>query len=241
MKEAISAVSRGVIPSAAAIHAARKKRELARSAGESIIEVKRKHPSNIISDDDDDENSDDESQALRQFGVSQSASKQIQVLSAIDNAASGSDEERFIEEQIGKGIYTCIGMSETSKKVEEPVDNILVSSLPVASVPVSVVSILSQLKNQLEVLKESHSSNESMVRKLSNDILTACSDISYAEEHSAALSINYQFFQETKGYIKDLLLCLTEKVRLLLFNCAQFQLLNGLYAMDIKIYQISRK
>lgn len=212
-----SQLNEGVIPSAAAIHAARKKRELARNLGSNVgaNQISIKQP-------DYDENSDEAADTdVRQFGISEKSSKQMEVLSAIDNASSGSDEERFNEEQISKGVYSLpiVDISENepnSIEYEERMKSN--SSFPDSSsefikpLPISVESLKSQITCQLSTLREQNSRNSGIVKKLEEDMLTASSDISGLENHSQALTLQYQFFQEIRGYIRDLLSCLTEKV-----------------------------
>ena len=41
---------------------------------------------------------------------------------------------------------------------------------------------------------------------------TAEKEIAEVEEQSGSNSIDYQFYQQMRGYIRDLLSCLTEKV-----------------------------
>ncbi len=230
IKEDVNAlvqVSQGVIPNAAAIHAARKKRELARNTGAdtsnyisiSSSEGTQQHSQTTNVDDD---NSDEESQ-VRQFGIQKDTSKQMEVLSAMDNAESGSDEDKFEEEQIHKGSYAFPANSGLESQTapmqyEEPVQvqgvdkpvAVLESSIKLT--PISMESVQSQLRTQLTQLREQHSSNEDSIRKLVDDLETAHSEIEEAEGRSLNLSMRYQFFQETRGYVKDLLLCLTEKV-----------------------------
>ncbi len=213
----MSQFNRGEIPSAAAIHAARKKREMARN----VIGVTGKQdmirsgPTNVVSDT---ENSDDESQTVRKFGISCDASKQMEVLSAMDAAVSGSDEEKFIEEQICKGVFTLpipSSNSSTSKcqKMSRDISKVLSTTLPIASVPITVESLQSQLNSQLILLKEQQSRNKNVIRKLMDDIDTASKEITMMEKNLPTLSLKYQFFQEIRSYVKDLLLCLTQKVK----------------------------
>jgi GC-rich sequence DNA-binding factor len=223
----------GDIPSAAAIHAAKKKRELARAIDDSSsshIEIK---PTNVVSDDDD--NSDEE-EAARKFGPTADASKQMQVLSALDNADSGSDEDKFVEEQMYKGVYSfpkaqmSAGEATVSNHNLPPMYNPVVpaqSYVPaqpyipaqpyvpaVTFTPISVDSLQSQLSSQLSQLKEEQSSNEASLSRLKESMDTAQEEITSLERHSNSSSIQYHFFQEMRCYIRDLLLCLTEKVRL---------------------------
>ena len=231
----LSQVSEGVIPNAAMIHAARKRRELARSSGGGVggaayISLNQQ-PSDASQGDeqignDDDDNSDEEPTKVRQFGVKQDATKQMQVLSAMDNAESGSDEDRFEKQQINKGTYSFpVAIPSESQfssmPYEDPVqmpplpDNVVgrgQAESKIVLTPISFESLQSQLRSQLTQLQEQRSSNSDTVTKLRDDLVEAQSEIEEAEALSLTLSMRYQFYQETRGYVKDLLLCLTEKV-----------------------------
>lgn len=207
-------LAEGVIPTPAAIHAAKKKRELARNYSDDIgtstsqSRFKNAVPFNPISDD---ENSDDgvmESRTVRQFGVACDTSKQMEVLSALDNADSGSDEEKFNEEQIFKGVNSFPLPCETS-------ETCATSDLHVPSItftPISVESLQSKFKSQLSYLKDQLSDNNNSTTKLTEDMKATNEEIITLDSHSQALAIKYQFFQEMRCHIRDLLLCLTEKV-----------------------------
>ena len=232
----LSQLSEGVIPSAAAIHAARKKRELARNLGSDSggNKINFKKQSNLISDDEDDDDDDENSDGavdgppsgIRQFGITTDNSKQMEVLSAMDNAASGSDEEKFVEEQIHKGVYSFPTSTTDSKCIvadysDNPnvfSDGVTVTNEPVPKgivlTPISVESVKSQLQCQLMHLKEQRARNSDLENKLENDMLTANDEIIAMDGHSSASSLRYQFFQEVKGYVRDLTMCLTEKVRI---------------------------
>ena len=234
----LSQVSRGVIPNAAAIHAARKRRELARNTGaesgsyiglSSSVDAPQQQSQR--SNEEDDDISDEESDRVRQFGVKQDTTKQMEVLSAMDNAESGSDEDKFEEEQIHKGSYAFPTPSAPESQYapvqyEEPVQvqrtqmgmSAAVLESDIKLTPISIESIQSQLRTQLNLLHEQHSSNDDSIRKLSEDLEGAHREIEEAESKSLTLSMRYQFFQETKGYVKDLLLCLTEKVCLFILR-----------------------
>ena len=215
----------GEIPSAAAIHAAKKKRELARASDDknaSQIDLKASASIHLLSDD---ENSDEgESCTVRKFGPTSDTSKQMQVLSALDNADSGSDEEKFIEEQIYKGVYSIQKTHVTDEEASARDDIVpiqLVASQTcapaVAFTPISVESLQSQLNSQLMQLREQQSSNNASLVKLRESVATAGEEINSLDSHSSSLSIKYLFFQEIRCYIRDLLLCLTEKVLLTLW------------------------
>lgn len=217
----------GEIPSPAAIHAAKKRRELARNnddTGVSQIDIKTSVDVHLVSDDDDEDEDNIDggggAHTVRKFGLITDTSKQMQVLSALDNADSGSDEERFNEEQIYKGVYSFpkahVTNSEdavTKKKVvQNQVFTPQVSVPTITFTPISVESLQSQLNSQLVQLREQQSDNNDALCRLAENIKTADEEIVSMDTHSHALSIRYQFFQEMRCYIRDLLSCLTEKV-----------------------------
>lgn len=228
----LSQVGKGVIPNAAMIHAARKRRELARNLGGSTcgsyISLNQTSDKSQECDeggnDIDDDNSDEEATKVRQFGIRQDATKQMQVLSAMDNAESGSDEDRFEEQQIYKGAYLfpTTNTSESQSIIieyEEPIQappaQVRASAKLESEIiltPISFESVQSQLKSQLSHLQAQRSSNNDTITKLKEDLVAAQNAIGEAESQSLSLSMRYQFYQEMRGYVKDLLLCLTEKV-----------------------------
>ena len=88
------------------------------------------------------------------------------------------------------------------------------SSVPDKLLPVTMDSLRLRLQSKLSDLRETHSSNERRLELIKRDAETAHSEIGKLEQRSAVASIEYQFFQELRGYVRDLLSCLTEKVGL---------------------------
>ena len=300
-------LSAGYIPDANMIYAARKRREIARqlgtggeSSGQNVMllnsaksnksgeDKAAKGKSRLIREDENDKSDEgsgdggDEGPAMM-FGQKTEVSRQMQVLSAMENAESGSDEERFIEEQINKGVKSSIPVSEPSTSYNPqqvaslpsvdqsflfgssaypgPADPGAVPYNPFASpsypaypqpqqppsfpsveaggggggvyssgggagvsqqmsrlkipdklVPITVESLKSRLQNKLEDLKETHFSNSQRLERLESDMETAEKEVVHLKEHSSSNSEDYQFYQQMRGYVRDLLSCLTEKV-----------------------------
>ena len=307
----------GHIPDAHMIHAARKKREIARqlgTAGDSDQNVmllnsarssKRsdtaKGKSRLIREDENDKSDEgsgegeDEGPAMM-FGKKTEVSRQMQVISAMENAESGSDEERFIEEQINKGVKSSIPVDDptSSSSQQQPQVTMLPSidqsflfgssaypgppdpgaaqynpygavpgsypgyqqqqqsqalpphqeiqpaapssvtaesgatrgggggggtsqrmshwKIPDKLVPITVDSLKTRLRNRLDELKETHHSHTQRLERLESDMETAEKEVVEVEERSESNSVDYQFYQQMRGYIRDLLSCLTEKV-----------------------------
>jgi GC-rich sequence DNA-binding factor len=303
----------GYIPDAHMIHAARKKREIARqlgTAGDSDQNVmllnsarsnKRsdtaKGKSRLIREDENDKSDEgsgegeDEGPAMM-FGKKTEVSRQMQVISAMENAESGSDEERFIEEQINKGVKSSIPVADpsSSSQQQQPQVTLLPSidqsflfgssaypglpdpaaqynpygavpgypgyqhqqqsqapphqelqpvapnstvaesgstrggggggapqktsrwKIPDKLVPITVDSLKMRLRNRLDELKETHHSHTQRLERLESDMETAEKEVIEVEERSESNSVDYQFYQQMRGYVRDLLSCLTEKV-----------------------------
>ena len=302
----------GYIPDAHMIHAARKKREIARQLGttgdsDQIVMLLNsassgkksgaaKGKSRLIREDENDKSDEgsgegeDEGPAMM-FGKKTEVSRQMQVLSAMENAESGSDEERFIEEQINKGVNTSIPVADPSSSQQQPQVTLLPSinqsflfgssaypgppdpgapqynpygtipgypsyqnqqqaqvpphqllqpvapsvvpaesgatgrgggggasqrmsrwKIPDKLVPITVDSLKTRLQNRLDELKETHHSHTQRLERLESDMETAEKEVVEVEERSELNSVDYQFYQQMRGYVRDLLSCLTEKV-----------------------------
>ncbi len=303
----------GYIPDAHMIHAARKKREIARqlgTAGDSDQNVMllnsarskkksdtAKGKSRLIREDENDKSDEgsgegeDEGPAMM-FGKKTEVSRQMQVISAMENAESGSDEERFIEEQINKGVKSSIPVADpsSSSQQQQPQVTVLPSidqsflfgssaypglpdpgaaqynpygtvpgypgypgyqhqqqsqapphqelqpvapnstvaekgvarggasqrmshwKIPDKLVPITVDSLKTRLQSRLDELKETHHSHTQRLERLESDMETAEKEVVEVEERSESNSLDYQFYQQMRGYIRDLLSCLAEKV-----------------------------
>lgn len=253
-------LSAGVIPDAAMVHAARKKREVMRKLGgqpqdympidssSSSRDDVAKGKSRLIREDEYDKSDDSDNEEegpARTFGQRNDSSRQMQVLEALENAESGSDEERFVEEQINKGVsvniptsrpstvqqpstfdtsYLYPGLSEPPPLLTAPppptqqdVSNQMKRlHIPEKLVPITMESLKSRLENQLRDVREIHLSHKQRLERMETDAITAEKEIGELEQHTSSLSVEYQFYQQMRGYIRDLLSCLTEKVQVLI-------------------------
>ena len=84
--------------------------------------------------------------------------------------------------------------------------------IPNRLIPVTVESLKCRLQRHLQELEESHSGHRQRLDQLDTDLETAHREIVRREQRSSEAALEYQFFQEMRGYIRDILSCLTEKV-----------------------------
>ena len=250
-------MSAGYIPDSTMIHAARQKREMARKMGPNpdflslsndskSTKDSAKGKSRLVREDDDDKSDDSETEIGGRggvFGERKKVSRQMEVLTAMEEAGSGSDEDRFIEEQISKAVKGRV-VSDMPTNVQQPVLSAINQSfaygsaysgasefapptmdtppiqqsahysIPEKLVPITMETLKSRLSRQLTDLQELHSSHDRRVKEMESDLVTAEREVDELEDHINMASIEYQFYQETKGYVRDLLSCLSEKVSL---------------------------
>lgn len=261
----------GAIPDAAMIHAARKRRQMAREMGDFIpvddTEQYKGTNSRLVRDDDndrsdDDDDDDDEEEGGRlSFTVTTAAREREKVreafLSAHNQRESESehDEElkRWEEEQIRKGVsipqiqppqpeiqyypqcyYTAAGQAQAqaqaaSVSVQIPatqsysVDDYSMPT-PVQPVHKSVIPpnlptetptpeiVKQRLQARLTSLKDIHRAHQQEVERICLLLEDSRHHIRQLEEDGPGLARSFAFYQETRGYVTDLVECLDEKI-----------------------------
>jgi GC-rich sequence DNA-binding factor len=85
------------------------------------------------------------------------------------------------------------------------------SRLPHKLAPVTLGSLKQRLLNQLTELKEVNSNHQQSLSSANEDLTTFTTDIEQFEEQTTTLACDYQFYQETRAYLRNLLGCLGEK------------------------------
>ena len=251
-------LSEGFIPDAATIHAARKKREMARKLGSQPAEFLSlnsngaertvKGKSRLIREDDNDKSDSDQEPAMS-FGGRGQATRQMRVLTALENVGIEEEDEetsRWVEEQINKGAKLSIPTSQPSATVAPPsIDQSFLygsmmyvggdpvtcsqsetsykhiskaTPIPDRLVPVTVDSLKSRLQTRLRDLKEAHSGHAQKLRQVEGDLDFSVEEVERLELRAGDVSHGYKFYQEMRGYVRDLLSCLTEKVELIFCN-----------------------
>lgn len=84
--------------------------------------------------------------------------------------------------------------------------------IPEKLVPITVESLKSRLTNQLRDLQDSVSGHRERLEQIRTDLERSREEVGVAESQRGDLGLRYQFFQEMRGYLRDLLACLGEKV-----------------------------
>ena len=235
----------GVIPTPSMIHAARKQREMLRKFGSEYISAedtqkyKETTQSRLVRDDDDEDSSDDGIMELKGIEKKNENSSTKFVPNESDeeddkiNEEENADEEvdRWEEEMIKKGINAQTNQSMPSIPPPIPPPNFFnnfgdyyhnvdqqfpqYSRRQVeAKSDVTFDSIKKRLQDHLNGLKLQNQSNVVEMNKLDQDT-TECNDMSKHLGDVKSISDEYQFYQEMHQYVKDLLGCLRENVKLI--------------------------
>ncbi|XP_073440629.1 PAX3- and PAX7-binding protein 1 isoform X2 [Dendrobates tinctorius] len=251
----------GEIPDAAFIHAARKKRQLARELGDvPSIDVDGGGKSRLVREDENDASDDDDDDEKRRivFSVREKSQRQkiaeeIGIEGSDDEAlATGEQDEeimRWEQEQIRKGIsipqvqpsqpveannlfypstyqgipygstynipytYAAYGAAEIKS---EKADNSVSCKTPSNEMtPVTIDLVKKQLKDRLSAMEEVHKANLDLYEKHEKSRVDSNSAITRLDGCSGGNGERYQFLQEMRGYVRDLLECFREKVPLI--------------------------
>ncbi|XP_061658373.1 PAX3- and PAX7-binding protein 1 [Syngnathoides biaculeatus] len=247
----------GEIPDAAFIHAARKRRQLARELGGDAPLVEMETPKKRQTQEDqggsDDEDQDEK--RIRFSGVRnktqrQKIAEEIGIEGSDDEALdTGHDEEvsRWEQEQIRKGIsipqvqssqpedttayyqnsydtqpygagynmpFTYSVVPPHTNKPPGPADGasahfgLSVSDLA----PVSIDLVKKRLQDRLSHMRTSHNANINRYTEIQDHLAASESAILQLDGSSNDNADQYQFLQEMRGYVGDLLECFGEKV-----------------------------
>ncbi|XP_061176803.1 PAX3- and PAX7-binding protein 1-like [Saccostrea echinata] len=232
-------MKKGEIPDANMIHMIRKRRQQARDFGDFIplddTERAENTKSRLVRDDDNDK-SDDEDDERMDFSVNTQARDRIKIQNDFLAAEHGSDNEdsdqerEWEEQQIKKGVslgseqqtdgslsatpahndqYNGYQETTMEKKSFTPFQSLTKSA---GSTIISMEVIRKRLQDRLNSMDEVHRSHARERDSLVSDISDTEKSIETCQEQVAGLEERYRFFQEMRGYVRDLVDCLSEKV-----------------------------
>ncbi|TNN48665.1 PAX3- and PAX7-binding protein 1 [Liparis tanakae] len=246
----------GEIPDAAFIHAARKRRQLARELGGEAPLVETETPKKRMVREEDQDASDDEDEDEKRINFSGVKNKSQRQKIAEEIGIEGSDDEaldtgqeqdeevnRWEQEQIRKGTSlpqnsyeshpyaSAYNMAFTYSTVTPQAAKLTGSvhyGMPVSALtPVSIDLVKKRLQDRLNQMRAGHNANASRNEQIDEDLAASESAIRQLEGSSNDNADQYKFLQEMRGYVGDLLECFSEKVPAVLeLEAAMHQLLR---------------
>jgi len=90
--------------------------------------------------------------------------------------------------------------------------NTATGQLPEKLTPLTIASVKGRLQSRLDELKEVNTGHRQNLTRIKDMKMAAVDDIDCVQARSGDVTHEYQFFQEIKLYLEDLLSCLAEKV-----------------------------
>lgn len=233
-------IKKGEIPDAMMIHMIRKKRQQARDYGDFIplddTERVENSKSRLVRDDDNDKSDDDENERI-DFSVNTQARDRIKIQNEFLAAEHGSenedsDQEReWEEQQIKKGVSLGSEQPDGGSSAAAPTssdqyngfqDTTILEKKTFTAFPsltqtggstvINMELIRKRLQDRLNSMDEVHRSHTRDRDSLVSDIDDTEKSIETCQEKVAGLEARYRFFQEMRGYVRDLVDCLSEKV-----------------------------
>ncbi|KTG36958.1 hypothetical protein cypCar_00016430 [Cyprinus carpio] len=247
----LSSLRPGEIPDAAFIHAARKRRQMARELGGEPPLVENDVTNKRLAREDENGGSDDEDEKRIVFsGVTtktqrQKIAEEIGIECSDDEALdNGQDEEvsRWEQEQIRKGISipqpygasygmpfsyapATVGADNSKPLKAEPSVPYPIPSCDLT--PITTDLVKKRLKDRLSFMRQGHNSNARRFEQIREELEASKKTIQLLEGSSQEAADKYRFLQEMRGYVGDLLECFSEKVPVILeLEVAMHQLLR---------------
>ncbi|XP_030304259.1 PAX3- and PAX7-binding protein 1 isoform X2 [Calypte anna] len=208
----------GEIPDAAFIHAARKKRQMARELGDftpvdSEPGIEGSDDEALVAGEQDEELSRWEQEQIRK-GIN---IPQVQPSQPAEvNNLYYQNTYQTLSYGSSYGIpytYAAYGSSETKS---QKTDNTVPFKTPSNEMtPVTIDLVKKQLKDRLDSMKELHKANRQQYEKHQQSREDSTKAIEILEGSSGGIGEQYKFLQEMRGYVQDLLECFSEKVPLI--------------------------
>ncbi|XP_061215008.1 PAX3- and PAX7-binding protein 1 isoform X3 [Neopsephotus bourkii] len=208
----------GEIPDAAFIHAARKKRQMARELGDftpvdSEPGIEGSDDEALVAGEQDEELSRWEQEQIRK-GIN---IPQVQPSQPAEvNNLYYQNTYQTLSYGSSYGVpytYTAYGSSETKS---QKTDNTVPFKTPSNEMtPVTIDLVKKQLKDRLDSMKELHKANRQQYEKHQQSREDSTKTIERLEGSSGGIGEQYKFLQEMRGYVQDLLECFSEKVPLI--------------------------
>lgn len=139
-------------------------------------------------------------------------------LSAIEQSFLGGsgtgygDGTSFMTPAYTAAVQAYAGYHEQVSDVPPPPTAANSFQIPEKLVPITVESLKSRLSNQLRDLQDSTSGHHKRLEQIRTDFERSQNEVAQADARKGDLGMDYKFFQEMRGYLRDLLSCLGEKV-----------------------------
>ncbi|XP_074847447.1 intron Large complex component GCFC2 isoform X2 [Carettochelys insculpta] len=209
-------LSAGIVPNAAYIQVARRKRQLARTRGDYIpLSTSRRAPvclRNECSDTESEADSDHDKTLHFAPKTKPLSQRMSEYIGSKTEGASEDDETQNMweEQQLKKAVKLPQGVNvDTCLPKPQPVK--IKFDLSVSLPPVNLEIVKKQLTSRITSLQDLHRAHQREYEKYTQDIESSKSTIQELERSSSA-ALNYKFYRSMKTFMENLVDCLNEKL-----------------------------
>lgn len=224
-------IQSGVIPDAATIHEARKKRQKMREQGADFIPVSEDHQSqadkkNRLVREEDDDHSDENSQDRIDMTVNTDArdrERRRQVFLDSQESPDEDQDQEFEHEEwevqqirkavTGAQIAAVIPHSGPMMPLPPPPPTIQPPDFDKMA-PMAPEEVLIKMRNRLINLRETLDHHQSNYRLLDQELRESGAELERGESKIDDMAEKFRFYQELRGYVNDLVECLDQKLPL---------------------------
>ena len=167
--------------------------------------------------------SEESDEEMRQWEEEQ-INKGVKIIQATQQPANNSLPTGDQSFGVGTGAYPYVEAQtqfsyqqygEWQQQQQQLPNNTATSKLPEKLSPLTIASVKGRLQSRLDELKEMNSGHRQSLTRIKDMKVAAVDDIDSVQARSGDVNSEYQFFQEMKLYLEDLLSCLAEKVSVL--------------------------
>ncbi|XP_041351810.1 PAX3- and PAX7-binding protein 1-like [Gigantopelta aegis] len=177
-----------------------------------------------------------------------------------DNEVSDEDQKEWEAELIRKAVTAVVPLPETASVMDTFTNSYsnhssIFESVPPSTTPakmttfqafkpmakmtdpsqITMESVTKRLKDRLESMDEVYRGHKMEYDKLTTNLADTAESIDECDGKSASLEERYRFFQEMRGYVRDLVECLNEKVPII--NDLELRLFNLMKTRADKLLQ----
>ena len=171
--------------------------------------------------------SEESDEEMRQWEEEQ-INKGVKIIQATQQPVSNSMPTGDQSFGVGTGAYPYVEAQtqfsyqqygEWQQQQQQLPSNTAASKLPEKLSPLTIASVKGRLQSRLDELREVNSSHRQSLARVKDMKVAAVDDIDSVQARSGDVNSEYQFFQEMKLYLEDLLSCLAEKVCVYICTC----------------------
>ncbi|XP_025097837.1 PAX3- and PAX7-binding protein 1-like isoform X2 [Pomacea canaliculata] len=235
-------LARGEIPDAKTIHFIRKQRQMARQSEDYLpieqseaVASKNSSTSRLVRDDEHDKSDEDEDDSRIDFTVNNAATERQKLRDDFLATEHGSDDEsekelaswedQQIRKAVGHQAPEALLQQHTNGTISRQPDlsaygpNLArpaVSYHTMSKMPdiseITIESVRKRLQERLDSMDMVYRSHKMELERAQTDMEDCEKNIATCKLKSGDLEERYRFFQEMRGYVRDLVECLNEKV-----------------------------